>query len=51
LVLYTLYSRACDPVLEFMQASGQHSDEEIVSLVLATCFDGLAQTAIKRSGL
>ena len=51
LVLYTLYSRACDPVLEFMQASGQHSDEEIVSLVLATCFDGLAQTAIKSSGV
>jgi len=34
-----------------MQASGQHSDEEIVSLVLATCFDGLAQTPIKSSGL
>ena len=41
LVLYTLYSRACDPVLEFMRASNQHSDEEIVELVLRTCFDGL----------
>jgi TetR/AcrR family transcriptional regulator of autoinduction and epiphytic fitness len=41
LVLYTLYSRACDPVLEFMQASGLHSDEEIVALVMSTCFDGL----------
>ena len=51
LVLYTLYSLACDPVLEFMQTSGQHSDEEIVSLVLGTCFDGLSQTAIKSSGL
>ena len=41
LVLYTLYARACDPVLEFMRASGQHSDEEIVELVLTTCFEGL----------
>ena len=40
-VLYTLYARACDPVLEFVKASGQHTDEEIVELVLSTCFDGL----------
>ena len=40
-VLYTLYARACDPVLEFLQMGGQHSDEEIVDLVLSTCFDGL----------
>jgi len=41
LVLYTLYSRACDPVLEFMKAGGQFSDEEIVRWVLSTCFEGL----------
>lgn len=41
LVLYTLYARACDPVLEFMRASGQHSDDEIIELVLTTCFEGL----------
>ena len=40
-VLYTLYARACDPVLEFLQMGGQHNDEEIVELVLSTCFDGL----------
>lgn len=40
-VLYTLFARACDPVLEFLKAGGQHSDDEIVALVLATCFDGL----------
>jgi len=40
-VLYTLYARACDPVLEFLQMSGQHSDEEIIDLVLGTCFEGL----------
>ena len=40
-VLYTMYARACDPVLEFLQLGGQHSDAEIVELVLSTCFDGL----------
>ncbi|MET3494145.1 TetR/AcrR family transcriptional regulator [Variovorax boronicumulans] len=41
-VLYTLFARACDPVLGFLQAGGLQSDEQIVDLVLATCFDGLA---------
>ena len=40
-VLYTLYARACDPVLEFLQMGGQHSSDEIIDLVLATCFEGL----------
>jgi AcrR family transcriptional regulator len=40
-VLYTLYARACDPVPGFLKAGGLYSDEEIVDLVLATCFDGL----------
>jgi len=41
-VLYTLFARACDPVLEFLKAGGQYSNEQIVELVLTTCFDGLA---------
>lgn len=40
-VLYTLYARACDPVLEFLKGTGQFSNEEIVNLVMQTCFDGL----------
>jgi AcrR family transcriptional regulator len=40
-ILYTLYSRACDPVPGFLKAGGQHTDEEIIDIVLATCFDGL----------
>lgn len=39
-VLYTVYARACDPVVEFLKA-GQHSNDEIVELVISTCFDGL----------
>ena len=42
-VLYTLYARACDPVLEFLKAGGQHSDEEIVEWVVGTCFEGLGR--------
>jgi TetR/AcrR family transcriptional regulator, regulator of autoinduction and epiphytic fitness len=40
-VLYTLYARACDPVLEFLRMGEQHTDAEIIDLVLSTCFDGL----------
>ena len=40
-VLYTLYSRACDPVPGFLKAGGQHTDEQIIDIVLATCFDGI----------
>lgn len=41
-VLYTLYARACDPVLDFLKMGGQFSNEQIVELVLSTCFEGLA---------
>ncbi len=40
-VLYTLYARACDPVLEFLNVSGQYTRDQIVELVMATCFEGL----------
>ncbi len=40
-VLYTLYARACDPVLGFLKASEQYTDPQIIEFVLGTCFDGL----------
>jgi len=40
-ILYTIYARACDPVLEFLKMGGQHSDAQIIELVMCTCFDGL----------
>lgn len=42
LVLYTLFARACDPVLGVMKASGQYSDEQIVEWLVTTTFNGLA---------
>ena len=44
-VLYTVYARACDPVLGFLKAGGSYTDEQIVSIVMLTCFDGLAARA------
>jgi TetR/AcrR family transcriptional regulator of autoinduction and epiphytic fitness len=41
-VLYTLYARACDPVLGFLKAGGNYGDEQIIEILLATCFEGLA---------
>ena len=41
-VLYTLFARACDPVVGFLKEGGQYSDAEVVELVVRTCFDGLA---------
>ncbi|MEW6100591.1 MAG: TetR/AcrR family transcriptional regulator, partial [Pseudomonadota bacterium] len=40
-VLYTLFARACDPVLSLLKAGGQYSDDEIIRHLLATCFHGL----------
>jgi AcrR family transcriptional regulator len=40
-ILYTVYARACDPVLEFLKMGGQYTDAQIIELVMGTCFDGL----------
>jgi AcrR family transcriptional regulator len=40
-VLYTVYARACDPVLEFLKMGGLYDNEQIIALVMSTCFDGL----------
>jgi len=40
-VLYTLYARACDPVLGFLKGSGLYDDAQILDMVMTTCFDGL----------
>ncbi|WP_269532213.1 TetR/AcrR family transcriptional regulator [Chitinimonas sp. BJYL2] len=41
LILFRLFANACDPVLHFMKATGQYSDEDIIAMMLTTCFDGL----------
>ncbi len=40
-VLYTIYARACDPVVEFLKMSELHTHEEIIEIIMTTCFAGL----------
>ncbi|HEY8879311.1 MAG TPA: TetR/AcrR family transcriptional regulator [Roseateles sp.] len=42
LVLYTLFARACDPVVALLKDSGQFTHEQILDWVTSTTFDGLA---------
>ena len=42
-ILYTLFARACDPVLGLLKLTGQYSDEQIIALLVSTCFDGLSR--------
>jgi AcrR family transcriptional regulator len=49
-ILYTLFARACDPVLAVLKASGQYADEQIVEWLVKTTFAGLAgETEAKAS--
>lgn len=41
-VLYTVYARACDPVLGVLRQAGSASSAQIIDWVLSSCFDGLA---------
>ena len=41
-VLYTLYARACDPVVALLKSGGNYDDEQIVELLLQACFGGIA---------
>lgn len=44
-VLFTLFARACDPVLPLLKSAGQHPPERIFDWLEITCFGGLtAQT-------
>lgn len=40
-VLYNLYARACDPVLEAMQNEGKYSNQQIINWILELHFAGM----------
>ena len=44
-IVYTLYSRSCDPTVEFLWQAGKLSAEEIVEAMVAATFRGLASRA------
>lgn len=48
-VLFTLYARACDPVLQVMKATGQYGNDEIKHLLTRSCFGGIGGSGTVRS--
>ena len=48
LILYTLFARACDPVLGVLKASGAHTDEQIVEWLVTTTLEGIGQRPASR---
>lgn len=41
-VLLSLYSRTCDPAIDYLQLFGTLSNERILEAMVAVCFEGLA---------
>ncbi|HEX7438829.1 MAG TPA: helix-turn-helix domain-containing protein [Caldimonas sp.] len=44
-LLYTLFARACDPVLSLLKVGANFSDAQIADMLISTCFDGLVGPA------
>lgn len=42
-ILYTIYARSCDPVADFLKGGGAFSDNDIIELVVHTCFEGMTK--------
>jgi AcrR family transcriptional regulator len=42
LILYVIFARSCDPVVDFLREGGAMGDDEIVEQVVRACFDGIA---------
>ena len=40
-ILYTFFARACDSVVEFLKMGELFSDDQIIEMVLTTCFEGI----------
>ncbi|HEY8905990.1 MAG TPA: helix-turn-helix domain-containing protein [Rhodoferax sp.] len=40
-ILCTLFARASDSVVEFLQMGGRFTEEQIIDIVLTTCFEGI----------
>ena len=41
-LLYAIYARSCDPSFDYLRASGQWSDAEVIEMMISACFEGLA---------
>jgi len=41
-LLYAIYARSCDPSFEYLRQSGEWTDEQVIAMMVSSCFDGLA---------
>jgi AcrR family transcriptional regulator len=47
-MLYAIYARSCDPSFEYLRQSGEWSDDEVIAMMVSSCFDGLAAPPSRR---
>jgi AcrR family transcriptional regulator len=47
-MLYAIYARSCDPSFEYLRKSGEWSDDEVIAMMVSSCFDGLAAATAPR---
>ncbi|MCF8163921.1 MAG: TetR/AcrR family transcriptional regulator [Burkholderiaceae bacterium] len=40
-VLFTIYSRSCDPTLDYLRMGDQYSEDQVIEFLMSTCFNGL----------
>lgn len=40
-VLFTIYSRSCDPTLDYLRLGDQYSEDQVIEFLMSTCFNGL----------
>ena len=40
-VLFTIYSRSCDPTLDYLRMGDQYREDQVIEFLMSTCFNGL----------
>jgi AcrR family transcriptional regulator len=40
-MLFTIYSRSCDPTLDYLRMGDQYSEDQVIEFLMSTCFNGL----------
>ncbi|WP_114152279.1 TetR/AcrR family transcriptional regulator [Chromobacterium haemolyticum] len=44
-ILFSYYSRTCDPAVEYLRVYGKYQDEDIIKHMLQLCFEGMSAGA------
>jgi hypothetical protein len=43
-MVHSIYSRTCDPALDFLRRGGRYTDADLVAHLVSIAFDGLAKS-------